>query len=199
MFPYREHSFNRSQSAQGKTFSVKQSHYKQPPNYMVVSFPQEYVDYTDEEGYVGRPASSVEKHNKIAVTLLQKKAIAHPHPSTLPSLKSSFIMPKQKALKKDTNVRNMMGRSDVGCQVGLDLTRAQLDGLQEFQSWTTDSVEPFLKGLKKAIKANRPANISDYVISYCMALADGQEEPKTIDEEETQLQENLDRVPASEN
>lgn len=201
MFPYRETSAsrNKANNDRNQTYSIKQSPYRKPPNYMVVNFPNEYIDYEDEEGYVARSATSVEKKDKAAITLLKKKIIANPPPTSLPSLSSSFALPKVQSLKPEPVVRNMMGRSDVACQAGPDLTRAQFDGLQEFQDWTVDKVEPFMKHLKKALKTQRPANLTDYVVAYCLALADGAPEPVTIDEEEEERMREVEKVPASEN
>jgi hypothetical protein len=68
--------------------------------------------------------------------------------SKSPSLASSFVLPKVYPINQphryETN-RNMLGRSDVACQHDLNLRKLRLDGLSEYQKWSSDEVEPFLK------------------------------------------------------
>ena len=77
---------------------------------------------------------------------------------------------------------------------------APLNGLSEYQRWTSDEVEPFLKvffikipfsstvdnvtgspvlkELRKAIKAQKPSNLEDYCVEFCYARAAGRPIPE---------------------
>ncbi len=142
MFPYRESSVSRQINGRSDKFTLNPVPQKRPPNHMVLSFPKEFVDYDEEKGYVPRSAKQVDAHNKYIINGLKEKAIAD---AALPNLVASFTMPKVPPLKADPKARNMHGRRDMECQADQDLTKLELEGLQEFQNWSTDTVEPFLK------------------------------------------------------
>ena len=56
-----------------------------------------------------------------------------------------------------------------------------------------------MQNLKKAIKAQRPANLTDYVIAYCIAIAEQREHPITVDVAQATSSQEMNQTPAHDN
>ena len=61
------------------------------------------------------------------------------------NLMSSFILPK--VYPNGEAVRNMLGKADVETQTDDNLEKIEFEGLSDYQQWTNQDVEPFLKVL----------------------------------------------------
>lgn len=103
-------------------------------------------------------------------------------------LQSTFVLPQAKnrvhfpgaagaKLDKIEN-RIFVGKINVETQTENSLIKQEFVGLSGYQEWSRQTVEPFLKALRIAIKENRPENIPDYVSAYCAALEGGKPKPK---------------------
>mmetsp|Transcript_28003 Transcript_28003/g.39851 ORF Transcript_28003/g.39851 Transcript_28003/m.39851 type:complete len:208 (+) Transcript_28003:28-651(+) len=166
-----------------------------PTTHMVVQFRDEFKDGDAAErkmilkGDLNSTTSKSESRHAAASSEISEKLSKYRETvkqqldeSKSPSLASSFLLPKVYPVNQphgyESN-RNMLGRSDVACQNDLNLRKLRLDGLSEYQKWSTDEVEPFLKELRKSIKAQRPTSIEDFCIEFCYARVAGKDPPET--------------------
>jgi hypothetical protein len=111
-------------------------------------------------------------------------------------LQSTFVLPKAKnrihfpseatsaKLDKLEN-RIFVGKIDMQTQTDGDLIKRNFVGLTGYQEWSRSHVEPFLKELRNAIKANRPENIPSYISAYCAAYEGGMPQPVTVPRAQT--------------
>lgn len=133
-----------------------------PTTHMVVQFKGDFKDEESNErrkllkgkgleAFVAKPDERIHLARDSQERISKFKEIATSHPKDgikSPTLVSTFVLPKVYTVNQPQgyeSVRNMLGRGDVECQSEYNLTKRQLDGLSEYQKWTNDEVEPFLK------------------------------------------------------
>ena len=132
-----------------------------PTTHMLVQFKEVYKDVDalerktmlnkSSDTVISKPIGKVSLSSDIPAKVLKYreslKSLGEDSKSPS-SLASSFLLPKVYPLNQPTGFdskRNMLGRSDVSCQNDLNLSKLRLDGLSEYQKWSSDEVEPFLK------------------------------------------------------
>ena len=77
--------------------------------------------------------------------------------------------------------RNQMNRADEMIQTEPpNLGKLEFDDLTQYQKWTKETIEPFLKDLRKAILANKPEDLTSYIKSYCWAVESGDPPPECV-------------------
>eukprot|EP01040_Poterioochromonas_malhamensis_P020907 gene20907-25099_t len=93
---------------------------------------------------------------------------------TAQPLRSSFVM-RRKSSEFGENI--LFGKAEIGIQTDDRLERLEFPTLTQYQQWSNNVSEPFFKELRKAVKANRPANLEQYIIHYCYAMQKGEPAP----------------------
>jgi hypothetical protein len=125
--------------------------------------------------------SQYEVRRTAVSTNISKRSLAGTkvNPKNAPQpLYSSFLM-KQQLPPEETATGSMYKRNDAETQTVVTIERLELAGVKEYQKWTNEVVEPFIKDLRKQLKNCRPVNLEDYIIAYCDAKKNGLPVPDT--------------------
>lgn len=76
------------------------------------------------------------------------------------------------------------------------LFKKELESIQDYQNWLNDTVDPFLKDLKMVILQGKPDSLHDYVLQYVNALETGGSKPTTIDRDEYEMAQKMEKKEA---
>lgn len=128
-----------------KVYKQSPIYHETPTTYMVVNFDQPFqdtslaIEHPELRKVNGdRMMATVDKFNdNIPPDRL-------PSLKTIPKLQSSYKLP----VKNDPAIavpRNMFNRHDQGSQTEMNLRRSQIEGLSNYQKWSSEVVEPFFK------------------------------------------------------
>lgn len=147
-----------------------------PSTYMVINFDQDFVESESGE----TPPLVKMNADKMKAMVDNFNNSSPPRGTQLPALRSTFLLPK-KIDEINAGKRNMFRRADAETQTELNLEKQIFDGLPEYQAWSSKTVEPFFKGLRKAVKDHRPKDLEAYIIRYCQAMAAGDSVPETME------------------
>ena len=116
-----------------------------PTTYMVINFDDEFVESVPSEM---PPIMKVdEKKTKQILAKLKQKSPDKPSINLprAPKLVNSYILPKKIDADAEA-LRLMFRRADIGTQTELNMNKLVFkQGLTEYQRWTADVVEPFMK------------------------------------------------------
>lgn len=151
-FPYSLHvtngpngSNNVQRNNQLKVYKQNPIFHGTPTTYMVVNFDQPFQDTSLA---IEHPELRKVNSDRMMTTVGKFNDSIPPDrlPSlkTIPKLQSSYKLP----VKNDPAIavqRNMFNRQDQSSQTEMNLRRSQIEGLSNYQKWTSDVVEPFFK------------------------------------------------------
>eukprot|EP01039_Chlorochromonas_danica_P008850 gene8850-9759_t len=140
--------------------------------------------------------SSPRTLNNTTLSPRRKKLPSMPPP---PPLLSSFYLSTQFAPDQDLHPEVYFDKEDKAEQTDVPVIRQDMN-IAAYQTWSSKTVEPFFKELRKAVKAQRPASVEEYVIAFCLARLHGKAEPETISPLQAQTisnQQQEARPPAS--
>jgi hypothetical protein len=180
-FPYHLSGTHNKQAKSSFVNSGKYSLDQTPTTYMVVNFDNQFVDSIQSEKPLFLKVD--EQKTKEMLAKLKKNSPDKKDskfPTKPPYLSSSYVLPKKVDPKVEAE-RLMFRRADVGTQTDTNLDKIIFEGLSGYSSWTAEVVEPFLKDLRKEVKAKRPADLYAYIIRYCQAMQVGDAVPDTVD------------------
>lgn len=117
------------------------------------------------------PDSPIHDDSSISVYRLASAPKYIPPPGLVNSF-AAFLPPQ--------NLNPPVTTAEMDTQTDLPLIRQHFENLTEYQKWVDEEVEPFLKGLRKAVMRAKPAVLQSYVSAYCEAIAMQREPPETI-------------------
>ena len=104
---------------------------------------------------------------------------------SIPGLVSSFdaALDAKKREEQEIKARlrkNIGDSEDVGCSTMDTCEKIEFDTLKEYQQWTEDTVDVFMKELRKQILIAKPDSLTDYTIQFCVREAMGQPHPSAM-------------------
>jgi hypothetical protein len=111
-------------------------------NFIHESNKKEYEDETidSRQGQDFRSSSSINKTKMLKS--LKSQSAESSIIKKLPNLASSFLLPKR---PNPTGEINMVGRSNICTQTEFDLRKIRLNGINEYQKWSSHELDPFIK------------------------------------------------------
>lgn len=176
---------------------------KQPSTLMVVDYnqDQQYLKEIVENGpFETSEMNRSSQRNRLTIRPTQLKQQL-PHPA-LP-LRSAFVL-KQKVDMSTPELemsvsQQLFNKQDAVTQTETPLLRHNFKGVTDYNEWSNSVAEPFFKvsklsymiaililprfcqELRKAVRTNRPQDLSAYIVAYCNALQRGDDIPLTVD------------------
>jgi hypothetical protein len=152
-----------------------------PSTYMVVNFDDQFKESVPQEV----PSILHLDKQQLCARMNKIRGLSPDNDrKKLPVMSSSFLLPRvvDPGAPHGGTERIMFRRRDVGTQTDLNMKRINFGkGLSGYQTWTSDTVEPFLKELRKQVKDKRPQDVPSYIIRYCQAMQKNEPPPDTIE------------------
>ena len=156
-----------------KQFSVSSKALANQPPSLIKNF-DPAVDHT------------VNQMKKVSIDVLKeaggdKKGAYIPEGELAPHLVSSYSNIWNKAPTYSDGTERV---KDKGFQGGVGdgppMLKQEFPDYKDYQTWMQQRVDPFVKKLRKTIIANKPENIEEYVMAFCLSELRGVKAPETV-------------------
>ena len=120
-----------------------------PPTYMIVDYNFDAQRDSPKNQVINDPVVSQSSEYEVkrtpVSTLISRIPAKKPHTASHP-LYSSFLM-KQQVHKEETASGALFKKEDAETQTVANLDRLELPGVRDYQTWTNEVLEPFMKVL----------------------------------------------------
>lgn len=60
------------------------------------------------------------------------------------------------------------------------MLKQEFPDYKDYQAWMQQRIDPFVKKMRKALIANKPQNVEEYVMAFCIREMRGEEPPETV-------------------